>query len=85
MTETAVAIVQHPAAPGASLVVFPETWLTCYPAWVFGMAGWRGAIARKWHARLLRESPVLDHDGGTGDDIAPLRRAVRDAGVTVAI
>jgi len=22
-------------------VVFPETWLTCYPAWVFGVVGWR--------------------------------------------
>ena len=105
MTQTTVAIVQHPAVPldlaeslaraathitdaaaaGASLVVFPETWLTCYPAWVFGMAGWRDATARKWHARLLRESAVLDHDGGTSDDVAPIRQAARDAGVTLVI
>jgi nitrilase len=105
MTETTVAIVQHPAvvldldeslnraaayiaeaaADGASVVVFPETWLTCYPAWVFGLAGWRDADARRWHARLLRESPVLDHDGGTADDVALVRRAASDAGVTVVM
>ncbi len=105
MTESTVAIVQHPpvpldlgasldraaehiataAAAGASLVVFPETWLTCYPAWVFGMAGWRDAEARRWHARLLAESPVLDHDGGTSDDVALIRRAARDAEVTVVM
>lgn len=73
------------AAAGAALVVFPETWLTCYPAWVFGMAGWRDAEARRWHARLLDSSPVLNHVGDQDDGVAPIRAAARDAGVTVVI
>lgn len=36
------------AARGAQLIVFPETWLTCYPAWVFGLAGWRDEAAQNW-------------------------------------
>ena len=105
MTETTVAIVQHPSVPldlgeslqraadhiskaaeaGASLVVFPETWLTCYPAWVFGLAGWRDAVARRWYAQLLSESPVLDHDGGMDDGVAAIRKAAREAEVTVVM
>lgn len=73
------------ARKGASLVVFPETWLTCYPAWVFGLAGWRDAAARHWHALFLQESVVLDHRGGLDDGLAPVREAARDAGVTVVI
>lgn len=73
------------AATGATLVVFPETWLTCYPAWVFGLAGWRDQTAQSWHARLLNESPVLDNDGGVDDDVALLRDAARNAEVTVVI
>ncbi len=36
--ERAVEHVATAAQQGAQLVVFPEAWLTCYPAWVFGMA-----------------------------------------------
>lgn len=73
------------ASAGASLIVFPETWLTCYPAWVFGLAGWRDADARRLHARLLRESPVLDLGGGLDDGVAVIRRAARDAEVTIVV
>jgi nitrilase len=73
------------AAAGASLVVFPEAWLTCYPAWVFGLAGWRDSDAQRWYARLLDNSAVLDHRGGLDDDLAPVRAAARDAGVTVTL
>ncbi|WP_223693660.1 carbon-nitrogen hydrolase family protein [Leifsonia poae] len=105
MTQTTIAIVQHPPAildlagslrravehvrsaaeSGADLVVFPETWLTCYPAWVFGLAGWRDPEAQHWYSRLLAESPVLDPDGGLDDDLAPLREAVRETGTTVVL
>lgn len=73
------------AARGAELVVFPETWLSCYPAWVFGLAGWDDAVARRWYARLLAESAVVDQHDGTDDDLAPIREAARDAGVTVVM
>ncbi|MFE9661002.1 MULTISPECIES: carbon-nitrogen hydrolase family protein [unclassified Streptomyces] len=80
----ATAHVTEAARAGADLVVFPETWLTCYPAWVFGLAGWRDAEARHWHARLLDQSPVLDHEGGD-DALAPVRTAAREHGVTVVL
>ncbi|MGX2998831.1 carbon-nitrogen hydrolase family protein [Streptomyces sp. JNUCC 64] len=80
----ATAYVTEAATAGADLVVFPETWLTGYPAWVFGLAGWRDAEARRWHARLLDQSPVLDPRGGD-DDLAPVRAAARDHGVTVVL
>ncbi|WP_406726960.1 carbon-nitrogen hydrolase family protein [Streptomyces sp. GD-15H] len=41
--------------------------------------------ARHWHARLLEQSPVLDHTGGVDDDLAPIRAAAREAGVTVVL
>jgi predicted amidohydrolase len=37
--ERAVGCIAEAAAAGARLVVFPETWLTGYPAWAFGLAG----------------------------------------------
>jgi nitrilase len=83
--QRAAAYVAQAAGEGADLVVFPETWLTCYPAWVFGLAGWRDPLARHWHAKLLDNSAVLDHDGGVDDDLAPIRAAARSAGVTVAL
>ncbi|MFI1830441.1 carbon-nitrogen hydrolase family protein [Streptomyces sp. NPDC020412] len=79
----AAAHVTEAAQSGADLVVFPETWLTCYPAWVFGLAGWRDAEARHWHARLLEQSPVLDPSGD--DAVAPVRAAAREHGVTVVL
>jgi predicted amidohydrolase len=83
--DRAVQHVGSAAAAGATLVVFPETWLTCYPAWVFGLAGWKDAEAQAWHARLLEQSVVLDHSGGQSDDLAPLREAARQHGVTIVI
>jgi len=52
----AASIIGIAAADGARLVAFPETWLTGYPSWVFGLAGWDDPEARRWYARLLEES-----------------------------
>ena len=65
--------IRETAAADAGLAVFAETWLTGYPAWVFVLAGSDDATARHWHARLLRESPVLGAPEDLDDDIAPLR------------
>lgn len=83
--ERAVAHIAEAADRGAQLVVFPETWLTCYPAWVFGMAGWGDAEARDWHARLLAESPILGDANDAADGIAPLRAIAAERGVTVVM
>ncbi|MBM7805232.1 putative amidohydrolase [Geodermatophilus bullaregiensis] len=76
----AVAAVASAAADGAQLVVFPETWLTGYPAWVFGLAGWDDAGARHWYGRLLAQCPAVD-----GPELDPLRAAARRHGVLVAM
>lgn len=81
----AAAAITDAAAAGAGLVVFPEAWLTGYPAWVFGLAGWRDASAQHWHRLLLEHSPVIDQAGGTDDDVQPVRAAAAEAGVTVVI
>ncbi len=84
----AVRFVAEAASRGARLVVFPEAWLTCYPAWVFGMAQWDDAVARRWYGELLAQSPVLDPvaaAGGVTDGVQPLREAAAAAGVTVVM
>lgn len=78
--DRAVAAVAAAAADGAQLVVFPETWLTGYPAWVFGLAGWDDAEARRWYGRLLAQCPAID-----GAELDPLRTAARRHGVVVAM
>lgn len=77
--------IQKAARQGARLVVFPETWLSCYPAWVFGMAGWDDAQAKYWYARLLADSPVIGLPDDMDDDLAMLREAARVNAVTVVM
>lgn len=72
-------------AVDAHLVVFPETWVTGYPAWVFGMAGWGDPEGRQWYGRLLRESPVLGGHDDFDDGLAPVRAAARRTSSTVVI
>ena len=72
-------------AADADLVVFPETWVTGYPAWVFGLAGWGDPEGRRWYGRLLRESPVIGGPDDPDDDLAPVRAAARRNRTTVVI
>lgn len=65
---------------GADLIVFPETWLGGYPAWVFGMAGWDSGEARRLFAKLVDASLSLD-----SQHAASLRKAARDAKITVVL
>ncbi|MGY1764221.1 carbon-nitrogen hydrolase family protein [Geodermatophilus sp. SYSU D00779] len=78
--DRATAAIADAAADDAQLVVFPETWLTGYPAWVFGLAGWDDAEARQWYGRLLAQCPAVD-----GPELDPLREAARRHGVLVAM
>jgi nitrilase len=81
--ERAVAAIEE--AAGADLVVFPETWLTGYPAWVFGMAGWGDPEGRGWYGRLLRESPVVGAAEDRDDGLAPVRAAAERTRSTVVL
>lgn len=72
-------------AANADLIVFPETWLTGYPAWVFGMAGWGDPEGKHWYGRLLRESPVLGAADDLNDALGPIRHAARRASSAVVL
>lgn len=69
------------AASGAKLVVFPETHVPGYPAWIWRLRpGGDARLAESLHARLLDQAVDLDADG-----LAPLRQAARQHGVTVVV
>jgi nitrilase len=76
----AVQHIANAAKQGAQLVAFPETWLTGYPAWVFGLAGWDDAEARRWHGVLAEQSPVID-----GVELVPLHDVAARNQVTVVM
>jgi len=67
------------AAAGATLVVFPETFIPCYPAWIWRLRpGTDASVTSKLHARLFQNSVNI----GRGD-LAPLCDAARQHRVTV--
>jgi nitrilase len=75
----AVAAVLEAAREGTQLVVFPETFVPGYPAWMWRLRpGTDMAVTEKLHARLRAESVSL-----ADDDLAPLRAAARESEVTV--
>lgn len=77
--EAAVAAVREAAAHEARLVVFPETFVPGYPAWMWRLRpGTDMALTEKIHARLREGSVSL-----AADDLAPLRQAAADHGVAV--
>src|SRR2546423_10423006 len=50
---SAVLHIAESAAKGATLVVFPETFIPCYPAWIWRLRSRADAsVTSKLHARL---------------------------------
>ncbi|MBU2979902.1 carbon-nitrogen hydrolase family protein [Alteromonas sp. C1M14] len=72
--------IREAAENGASLVVFPESWLTGYPAWVFDLAIWDDAEARYWHGKFLEQCPTINCDS-----LLPIRQAAADCHVNVLL
>lgn len=81
----AVEHVEEAAAAGASLVVFPETWVGGYPAWIFGRTGWQDEQAKDWYRLMLASSPYIGGPDDHGDDLGPLRAAAAKHEVTVVV
>jgi nitrilase len=78
-TRTAVTSVREAAEAGAQLVVFPETFIPGYPAWIWRLRpGGDMTLAERLHSLLLANSVSVD-----GDDLAPLREAAKQNKVTV--
>jgi len=77
--EKACQIVKQVAAEGAKLVLFSETFIPGYPAWIWRLRpGNDGNICQESHRRLLENSITL-----ASDDLDPLKRAAAEYQVTI--
>ena len=65
------------AAGGADLVVFPESFVPCYPDWAWRTSPWSD---RGWYDRFASEAVDLE-----GDDLDDVCAAASEAGVWVAL
>ena len=76
-TDKACALIKEAAAAGASLVVFPETFIPTYPDWVWRRPAWSDAafVERLYANSVAIPSPTLDQ----------LLSAASDAGAYVAM
>ena len=71
--EKAVATVAQVAAEKAALVVFPEAYVSGYPAWIWRLRpGTDSRVTEELHARLLQSAVNLD-----ADELGPLCDAAR--------
>src|SRR5436853_4425021 len=77
------ALTADAAADGASLVVFPESWIPGYPAWLDctrDAALWDHAPVKRVYARMADASVVVDGETGTR-----LRAIAAEHGVTMMV
>ena len=81
--EKAIRLISGAASQGAELIVFPETWLPGYPAWLDccrDVALWDHPPVKKVFARLMENSVVVP-----GPATEALAAAARDQGVVLNI
>jgi nitrilase len=77
----AVSIIREAAALGVKLLVFPETFIPGYPAWIWRLRpGSDYGLNEQIHARYLANSVDLE-----GDDLDPLMAVAAETGVMVVM
>jgi nitrilase len=75
----AVRWVDAAAAAGAALIVLPESFVPCYPAWIWRLRpGPDSGLTAKLHARLVDNAVSIARG-----DLAPLCNAAREHKVTI--
>lgn len=75
----AIGLIDKAASQGARLVVFPEGFISGYPAWIWRLRpGGDWSIYEQLHTRLLNSAVNLDYD-----ELAPLCVAARKHKITI--
>ena len=77
--ELAVGYVEQAAANGSRLVVFPEAFISGYPAWIWRLRpGSDWGISEELHTRVVNSAVDLEKN-----DLSPLCNAARENKITV--
>jgi nitrilase len=77
--ELAVGLVDKAAEGGAGLVVFPEAFISGYPAWIWRLRpGGDWGLSEELHARLLNSAVDIDNN-----ELFPLCEAARKNRITI--
>lgn len=78
--EKAVSLVEEAKRKDADLVVFPESWIPGYPAWIFAAAGWDDPNAKKVFRRY--QENAVEVPSPASDALA---RAAKTFGVFLVV
>jgi len=77
--EKAVDIINKVSAQGAELIIFPESFIPGYPAWIWRLKpGGDWGVSESLHARLLKNSIDINND-----DLAPIQMAAKKNRTTI--
>jgi len=77
--EKAVQLIEQAASADAELVVFPEAYISGYPAWIWRLRpGGDWSVSEELHSRLLDSS--VDIDAG---ELGPLRDAAKNNKIAI--
>jgi nitrilase len=76
----AVGFCREAAGMGATLVAFPEAFVSGYPFWLFRLTPDDWDVPAELYSRFVDSAVDL-----TGDDLSPILEAARELGVTIAL
>ena len=79
--DVVLAAIEEAVGEGASLLVFPEAYISGYPTWVWRLRpGGDGALSGEIHARLRENS--VDLEAG---HLQPVQKAAAKHGITIVL